>query len=331
MKKSIFTLIMFVSGMVLFLTGCKKNDDPVAELTTTPVTYVSHNGAVSGGTFIGNANNSTAQGICWGTSADPTINDNHSEEMYGSSATGGGTFTVIINNLLANTTYYVRAYCTNKAGTGYGNGISFKTLDNPPASVSDIDGNTYNTVVIGNQVWLQKNLNVLHYTNGDSIKHCVNPVDLDTFTDGRFTEVGLDSNNAATFGRLYNYFSFTDTRKIAPAGWHVPSQAEWDFLENYLGGNTVAGGKLKETGTVHWGSPNTGADNSTGFTGLPAGWYASGMGSGGAIFWSSSIYEDGSNNNVWIHGLVANDTKLTYNRMEKTAFLSIRLVRDYAK
>lgn len=132
-------------------------------------------------------------------------------------------------------------------------------------TVTDYDGNTYNTVTIGEQIWLQENLKSLHYSDGSEI------TEVWTYDD--------NEANAEIFGRLYtwngamNYSTIEGAQGVCPDNWHVPTDAEWSQLGTYLGGDNVAGGKLKETGTVHWQTPNTGATNSSGFTALPAGEY----------------------------------------------------------
>ena len=137
--------------------------------------------------------------------------------------------------------------------------------------VSDIDGNIYDTVAIGTQVWLVENLNVTHYRNGDPIPNVTDSAEWVNLTTGAYCNYDNSSANAEIYGRLYNWFAVNDSRNIAPIGWHVATLDEWIILENYLGGDTVAGGKLKEAGTIHWKSPNYGATNESGFTGLPGG------------------------------------------------------------
>ena len=133
----------------------------------------------------------------------------------------------------------------------------------PQETVTDYDGNVYETVTIGEQVWIKENLKSLHYSDGTSI-----------------TDVVAYNNNdslGAIYGLLYSWdaamngSSQPGEQGVCPCDWHVPTDAEWTILENYLGGPSVAGGKMKEAGTEHWQSPNTGATNSSGFTGLPAG------------------------------------------------------------
>jgi len=132
-------------------------------------------------------------------------------------------------------------------------------------SVTDADGNTYNTVVIGSQVWLKEELKSLHYSDGSLIPGA--------------QAYGLIDAFASTYGRLYTWYdamknSTTEGAQGAcPSGWHIPTDTEWTTLITFLGGESAAGGHLKEAGTTHWNSPNTGADNSSGFTSLPGGVY----------------------------------------------------------
>jgi uncharacterized protein (TIGR02145 family) len=141
-------------------------------------------------------------------------------------------------------------------------------------TVFDGDGNIYGTVIIGSQVWLTENLKTTKYLNGDVIGTTA-PAELDIYDEiTPKYQWAYDGNedNVSTYGRLYTWYAITDTRKVCPEGWHVPSDAEWLILENYLGGYIVAGGKLKETGTTHWTAPNDLATNETGFMALPNGW-----------------------------------------------------------
>ena len=142
-------------------------------------------------------------------------------------------------------------------------------------SVMDIDGNTYATVSIGSQVWMAENLKTTRYNDGTLI---TNLSDNGTWTTTSSPAMCWLSNNIYyknVYGGLYNWYAVditaTGGRNICPTGWHVPTNAEWTKLTTYLGGESVAGGKLKETGTTHWLSPNIGATNESGFTALPGG------------------------------------------------------------
>jgi uncharacterized protein (TIGR02145 family) len=140
-------------------------------------------------------------------------------------------------------------------------------------TLTDIDGNVYHTVVIGAQTWIKENLRATKYSNGDVIG-TTSPATLDitneTTPKYQWAYNG-NEGNAANYGRLYTWYAVTDNRNICPTGWHVPTDSEWSALFNYLGGESIAGGKLKETGTTHWITPNTEATNESGFTALPSG------------------------------------------------------------
>jgi uncharacterized protein (TIGR02145 family) len=152
-----------------------------------------------------------------------------------------------------------------------GSGIIFNP-NKSYGSVADIDGNTYKTITIGTQTWMAENLRATKYNDGTAI-----PLVSDDSEWGNLNTPGYCwyNNDAATFkntrGALYNWH-VVKTGKLAPVGWHVPSDEEWAILITFLGGVNGAGGKMKETGTSHWLSPNTGATNETGFTALPGGY-----------------------------------------------------------
>jgi uncharacterized protein (TIGR02145 family) len=135
------------------------------------------------------------------------------------------------------------------------------------------DNNTVaiGSVTIGNQIWMNKNLDVSTYRNGDTIPQVTDMIKWVNLKTGAWCYYNNDSANGRIYGKLYNWYAVNDPRDLAPAGWHIPSKTEWNNLSNRLGGEFEAGGKLKEPGTAHWLSPNDGASNSTGFTGLPGG------------------------------------------------------------
>lgn len=139
-------------------------------------------------------------------------------------------------------------------------------------TVTDFDGNTYPTIGIGGQIWMAENLKVSHFRNGEEIPEVSDySVWYNTFTAARCS---YDNNpaNSVVYGHMYNWYAVKDPRILAPEGWHVPSDDEWDVLINRIGGEANAGAKLKETGFDHWTYPNEGATNETGFTALPGGW-----------------------------------------------------------
>ncbi len=198
-------------------------------------------------------------------------------------------------------------------------------------TVTDIDGNVYHTIKIGEQWWMVENLKVTHYRNGDPIPNVTDPVAWNGLATGAYCEYDNDIANVALYGRLYNWFAVGDSRNIAPAGWHVPSDAEWQTVVDYLGGNEFAGGTMKDTGTVCWSSPNTGATNESGFTGLPGG----GRGGDGpysqrgytAAFWTSTEHQYFSSE-AWNRLLIYNHLYVIHDYSGKRSGASVRCVKD---
>jgi uncharacterized protein (TIGR02145 family) len=203
----------------------------------------------------------TERGTCWNTTGTPTIADNHTSDW-----TGSGQFTSTLTDLVIGTTYYVRAYAINSLGTSYGDEVVFTHSE----TVTDIEGNTYGVVTIGTQVWMGENLKSTKFNDGTNILYMAGGADWALSSYPVFCVYNNESGYLTTFGALYNWFA-VNTGKLCPDGWHVPTSDEVDLLIGNLGGENVAGGKLKETGTVHWSAPNSGATNSSGFTALPGG------------------------------------------------------------
>jgi len=144
------------------------------------------------------------------------------------------------------------------------------TVTNTGETMTDIDGNVYHTVVIGNQTWITENLKVRHYNDSTEIPIVTDQDDWNTDTNPACCMYNNDSANFAVYGLLYNWYAASNS-KLCPKGWHVATNDEWITLYDWLNDTAAGGGKLKETGTTHWISPNTGATNSTGFTALPGG------------------------------------------------------------
>ena len=182
------------------------------------------------------------------------------------------------------------------------------------------------------QTWAKENLNVSKFRNGDTI--------IETKSNEEWQKAGEtgmpawcyyenDAANGKIFGKLYNWYAVSDSRNIAPTGWHVPTDLEWKNYFLSLGGESVAGGKLKETGTLHWKSPNTGATNETRFTALPGGWrdYKGTFGSIGldCDFWSST---DSSSDDAWGHNMILTSSSVFRNSYSKHFGFSIRCVKD---
>jgi uncharacterized protein (TIGR02145 family) len=308
------------------------NQAPV--LTTAGVSAITQTTAQSGGTITSDGGAAvTVRGVCWSTGPSPTIADSKTTD-----GTGTGSFTSSLTGLTAGTPYYVRAYATNSAGTGYGSSEPFTTAASN--TVTDIDGNVYQTVTIGTQVWMAENLKVTHYRNGDPIPNVTDGGTWSGLTTGAYCNYTNDVGYVATYGRLYNWYAVADSRNLAPAGWHVPTDAEWKQLEMYLGMSqaqadamnwrgTDEGGKLKEAGTTHWNSPNTGATNESGFSALPGGGrtYDGSFGymGGSAYFWSST---ETYSNFAWRRHLYYSTSQVHRFYYLKRHGFSVRCVRD---
>ena len=206
-----------------------------------------------------------------------------------------------------------------------------------PATVTDIDGNVYTTVEINGQCWMQENLKVEHYNNGDAIPTGLSDAAwADTYIGetGAFAVYNNVASNKAIYGLLYNWYALDDDRGLCPAGWAAGRDSEWTDLRNFLGGRELAGGKLKATGSVgagtgYWQSPNNAATNSTGFTALPGG-YRDNDGSYEykgyrAFLWSSGQFGESYG---WYRELFYNSGFLDRDYLQKEYGLSVRCVKD---
>jgi len=277
-NKSYTITVIFV--FLLLIISCKKDTEntlTIPILTTKNIVSVTAESAITGGTVINDGGSLiTQRGVCWNTSPNATINNNKAFD----GSTGSGNFTTNISGLSGNTTYYIRAYATNSIGTGYGNEISFTTLIPCGTPVTDADGNTYSSVKIGNQCWMAENLKTLPAVTGAEVGSQTTPYYYVNGYSGTNVNEARATANFATYGVLYNWAAVmggepsseanpSGVKGICPEGWHVPSNDEWTELLNFLGGETVAGGKLKETGTTHWFSTHPEATNESGFTALP--------------------------------------------------------------
>jgi uncharacterized protein (TIGR02145 family) len=157
--------------------------------------------------------------------------------------------------------------------------------------VSDVDGNTYSTVKIGGELWMKESLRTMKLNDGTDIANVTSNGPWSGLTTPAWCDYDNAPANSAIYGKLYNWYS-VNSGKLCPTGWHVPTETEWADMITALGESAVAGGKMKETGTNHWASPNTSADNSSGFNALPGG-YRNYMGSFQELtylsaFWTST-------------------------------------------
>ena len=328
MKTTARISIFFISTLVLLLfAGCKKDViDPLPALTTTDVSIITESSAKSGGTITSDAGSAiSARGVCWSTSVNPTISNSKTTDGIGI-----GTYISNITGLTSGTSYYVRAYATNSAGTSYGNAITLKTLA-AATTITDKDGNTYNTVNIGSQTWMAENLRTTKYRTGEGISIEKDPTAWSTATYSAYCDYNNDPANATKYGKLYNWNAVNDARKIAPVGWHVATSDEWTILISYLGGENAAGAKLKEMGISHWNTPNAGATNESGFTALPGGSRDS-FGTFGSIgnngYWWSATEHNSLTTNADIWYLNNNDNTAQSGYKLKASGYSVRCVKD---
>ena len=287
-------------------------------VTTTAVTDIGTSAATGGGIITNDGGSSvTSRGVCWSTSSNPTLSD-----FKTSDGSGTGSFASTLTGLTPGTTYYARAYASNSTGTAYGNEIRFKTYN--ADAIQDIEGNYYNIVTIGYQVWMAENLKTTRYNDNNEIPLVTDNTEWSVFSTPAYCWYNNDITNKNIYGALYKRYA-VNTGKLCPTGWHVPSEGEWTSLITYLGGENVAGGKLKETGTIHWFSPNTGATNESGFTALPGGARSSGssmfFGVGGIGTWWSVDF-------AWY--MVSNTSTVTRFGDAPEDGLSVRCLKDMA-
>ncbi|HPT14773.1 MAG TPA: fibrobacter succinogenes major paralogous domain-containing protein [Bacteroidales bacterium] len=245
------------------------NEPALPAVITAEVTGITDSSAICGGNVTENGYPPvSARGVCWSTEENPTLDDPHTTD-----GSGLGEFISHLSGLTPQTIYHVRAYATNGTGTTYGEDISFPTTGE---TVIDVDGNVYQTVVIGNQKWLLENLKVTHYRNGDEIPNVTDGPEWMSLSTGAYCWYDNNITYKDLYGALYNWYTVVDSRQLCPDGWHVPGSDEFQTIVDLFGGYELAGGALKSTRTdpdphPRWDLPNEGATNESGFTGLPAG------------------------------------------------------------
>jgi uncharacterized protein (TIGR02145 family) len=418
--KNLFNTLGIILTILIF-SSCKEKPVPPI-LSTTPVTELTASSAVSGGNVTDDGGTRViSRGVCWNTSDNPDISNNKTSDSGGS-----GTFISNLTQLTPNTTYFIRAYATNSAGTSYGSSVSIKTIGDKPAltvanaseirittaklsgsvnpnslpttvtfewgtttsygnttsasqnpltggnpvnvsanltglqseitynfrikatndlgttysdnklfktyAAVDGNGNGYYSVTIGTQTWLTENLKTIKYKDGIDIPNVTDSIAWEALTTGAYCNYKNKTDSAliATHGRLYNWYA-VNTSKLTITGWHIPTHDEWKTLVDFLGGENVAGGKMKETGTIHWLSQNSGATNESGFTALPSGYrgkilyYVYQSFGTYVAFWESTTYTS-----TQAYGLVLryNETTSQTYIFNKAMGLPVRLIKD---
>jgi uncharacterized protein (TIGR02145 family) len=243
------------------------------------------------------------------------------------------TLFLTINLITAQDTLYVykSGAVISKCAVNDLDSMSFTYTPPATGTVTDIDGNLYHWITIGTQKWMVENLKTSKFRTGESISNVTDAAAWSNTTFAAWCDYNNDLANGTKYGHLYNWYAVNDSRNIAPVGWHVATDAEWTTLTNFLGNESVAGGKLKEAGTVNWFSPNSSATNESGFTGLPGGLrsYSNGtfinMGSN-CYFWTSTSSD---NLRAWDRELFYNQTNcFRYYFDSKFYGFSVRCIKD---
>ena len=330
------TVLQIPLSSIDSITYTVNNAGILATLNTLPIGNVSASSAVSGGNITNDGGTPVTQrGVCWSTSPNPTTANNITID-----GSGMGNYASTLTGLVAGGTYYVRAYAINSAGTSYGNQVQFTAAAgggsdhlNPDlsyGSLTDQNGNTYATIVIGTQEWMAENLRTAIYANGDPIPNVTDASQWVGLTTGAWIHYSNESQYESPYGKLYNWYTVADPRNVCPMAWHIPTDAEWTVLSDYLGGQIVAGGQMKSTSTQYWQAPNTGATNDSGFSGLPggrlydSGGYFGNLSSNG-LWWSAS---EASLDLAWTRTLNSDYANISNGFDPKRSGFSVRCVRD---
>jgi len=248
-------------------------------LTTAQLMNITKSSATSGGNVSNDGGSQViTRGVCFNISQNPTIANAKTVD-----GAGTGSYISSITGLSPNTTYYVRAYATNSVGTAYGSQVNFNSSDYPNCgTVTDVDGNIYKTVTIGTQCWIRENLKTTKYNDGTSIPNITGEWAWIALTTGAYSWFDNLKDAYGIYGILYNWYSI-NTGKLAPKGWHVPSDSEWTILTDYLtlngygygGSGTDIAKSLASTSLWEGNNTegNTGNDrssnNSSGFSAFP--------------------------------------------------------------
>ena len=256
-------IVFLFLGLIPLVNLCKNKPAPII-LVTENVTEITQTSAISGGNITCNDGSVSARGVCWSTEAGPDL-----ENYKTNNGSDTGSFASFLIGLKPGTDYYVRAYATTSEDTIYGSAISFTTSNF--GTVTDIEGNVYKIITIGTQTWMADNLKSSKYYDDLSIPLVEDDAAWAALSSPGYCWYKNDETSFKTpYGALYNWYA-VNSGKLCPTDWHVPNETDWNTLETYLGGENIAGGNLKETGTDYWVDPNTGATNIGGFSALPGG------------------------------------------------------------
>ena len=324
MKRHLLNGIRLFTIIAVILTACKKESSvSLSTVSTYPPLAVSST-AVTLAIYVESDGGShiIECGIYIGTSQDPETTGQRFQV-----GNDTGIYEGQLSGLVPDLQYFVKAFARNSKGESLGNAVDFRT----PATITDYDNNLYETVRLGNQVWMAENLRTTSFRNGDPIPS-TSPATADITAEDapeyQWPYDGIESN-AAVYGRLYTAYTLIDDRGLCPTGWHVPTDPEWTILTDLLGGENYAGGFLKESGTDHWNSPNTGATDETLFSALPGGareeLSGSFTGLGTECFLTSS---ESDADNGWYRHLSSGNSLAVRTSAGKKGGLSVRCLQD---
>jgi uncharacterized protein (TIGR02145 family) len=333
-KFEIQTVIICLLIFLILNNSCEKEPIRITKFSSAiTAAQVSYNTASVKAKLMDVGEDVVSYGNCWAITPNPTTSN------FKTSNTGKPgkqvDFTSQLSGLSSGTKYYVRAYAITTEKTIYSTEINFTTTE-----LKDIENNIYKTVTIGTQIWMAENLKTKKYRNGDTIG-TTNPAAKDISAEispkHQWAYEGSETNGA-TYGRLYTWYAATDARNICPTGWHLPTEGEFEIMVIYLGGPNItgsttnaAGGKMKETGTLHWNNPNADATNSSGFSAVGSGarnstnFYDIGR---QAYYWTSTPTEFSEDYNANAFDLTATSTYIQDQSWGKERGYSVRCIKD---
>lgn len=352
MNNLIKIIFFILLSITVLLPSCKKEDEtPPVKVITDPVSRISRTSVIFKGSMINESTDTViAYGFCWSTNTMPAYADNRAVPYRMTN----DFFEAGIDGLQPGTRYYTRAYAFTAENKYYGNQESFttkpataQTTFNPALtyqSVTDIDGNNYKTISIGNQEWLAENLKTTRLNDGTEIP-LVTDDDiwrvLNTPAYSWYYNNEVDFKNI--YGGYYNWYA-VNSGKLCPSGWHIPDEDDWkvfklslgmtpEQIENGFFSETTGGNKIRETGTFNWVEGSVTATNESGFTALPGGSRTSSAvifgGEGqGAGWWSASLIKY-SNYYAFSHWVIYDKDWFYRSDMLSTTYgLNVRCVKD---
>jgi uncharacterized protein (TIGR02145 family) len=330
------TIFTVLSGSVIVLTTCKKSEDSTLSEVTTTTSYASFIGqkwATLNGTV--NANNQINE-----VSFEYDTTETFGHSIIGTPDTVSGntstSVSAILTGLTPNTKYYFRIKAVSSSDTTRGAYMTFTTTNpgmstiifNPSlayGSVIDIDSNVYKTILIGHQTWMAENLKAIRYNDSTAIPFIPKESDWSDLSTPGYCWY---NNDSVVYGAIYNWHAIS-INNLCPAGWHVPTDAEWTTLMTFLGGENIAGGKIKETSITHWLTNNSGTTNETGFTALPGG-YRNYSGTYSNIkrygYWWSST--ESSSVDAVCRSMLYSFTSVDRSNSSKKSGFSVRCLKD---